>query len=94
MRLHRKWLALAAALATAVGFSQAALAIMALRSGTVLAPDEPMEKGLEKFKVNVESATGGEATRVSMPYFVAKALFFIIIALVPALSLCLPDVLM
>lgn len=36
----------------------------------------------------------GAFTRASIPYFVAMMLFFIIIALVPALSLLLPDALM
>lgn len=47
---------LAGALATAIP----ATASTTLRIGTVLAPNDPMGQGLEKFKSDVEKATGGE----------------------------------
>lgn len=49
-------------LAVAIGFSASvpALAATTLRIGTVLAPNDPMGQGLEKFKAEVEEATDGE----------------------------------
>jgi tripartite ATP-independent transporter DctP family solute receptor len=51
---------LALALAATLGVGQPVLAETTLRIGTVLAPDDPMGQGLEKFKTEVEEATGGE----------------------------------
>ncbi|MEZ5935086.1 MAG: C4-dicarboxylate TRAP transporter substrate-binding protein [Alphaproteobacteria bacterium] len=48
------------AAAAMLTFGQAAAAETVLRIGTVLAPDDPMGQGLEKFKAEVEEATGGE----------------------------------
>jgi tripartite ATP-independent transporter DctP family solute receptor len=56
---HRP-LGLALAMAAAIGFAAPLLAETTLRIGTVLAPDDPMGQGLEKFKAEVEEATGGE----------------------------------
>lgn len=42
------------------GFSEPAGAETVLRIGTVLAPGDPMGQGLEKFKKDVEAATGGD----------------------------------
>jgi TRAP-type transport system periplasmic protein len=53
-----KCLGLAAAIA--VGLALPAQAETTLRIGTVLAPNDPMGQGLEKFKKDVEEATGGE----------------------------------
>jgi tripartite ATP-independent transporter DctP family solute receptor len=53
-----KCLGLAAAIA--VGLILPAQAETTLRVGTVLAPNDPMGQGLEKFKKEVEEATGGE----------------------------------
>jgi TRAP-type transport system periplasmic protein len=53
-----KCLGLAAAIA--VGLALPAQAETTLRIGTVLAPNDPMGQGLEKFKKEVEEATGGE----------------------------------
>lgn len=51
----------AAALAAALAMIAApALAETTLRIGTVLAPNDPMGQGLEKFATEVEAATGGE----------------------------------
>ncbi|WP_245565655.1 C4-dicarboxylate TRAP transporter substrate-binding protein [Thalassobaculum salexigens] len=56
-----KMLAIGLAIGTAVGgFSATAQAETVLRIGTVLAPGDPMGQGLEKFKKDVEAATGGE----------------------------------
>lgn len=44
----------------ALGMSLPADAQTTLRIGTVLAPNDPMGQGLDKFKAEVESATGGE----------------------------------
>lgn len=47
------------AMAAALAFAAPASA-QTLRIGTVLAPSDPMGQGLEKFKTDVEAATGGE----------------------------------
>lgn len=52
---------LAIALAAAMlGLAAPADAQTTLRIGTVLAPDDPMGQGLDKFKAEVEAATNGE----------------------------------
>ena len=56
-----KALGLSIALAVGLGVATPALATE-LRIGTVLAPDDPMGQGLEKFKQEVEAATNGEVT--------------------------------
>lgn len=45
---------------SAFGLSGGVVAETVLRIGTVLAPSDPMGQGLEKFKKDVEAATGGE----------------------------------
>lgn len=57
-RLHI--LRLSVALASAFALATPSLAATTLRIGTVLAPDDPMGQGLEKFKSEVEAATNGE----------------------------------
>ncbi|MCB1499967.1 MAG: C4-dicarboxylate TRAP transporter substrate-binding protein [Bauldia sp.] len=59
MRLHGSGRFLAVALA-GLTLSVPALAETTLRIGTVLAPDDPMGQGLEKFATEVGEATGGE----------------------------------
>ncbi len=60
MKTSMKALGLCVALAAGLGVSLPSLAETTLRIGTVLAPDDPMGQGLEKFKKEVEEATGGE----------------------------------
>ena len=60
MKLTMRSLSLGAALALTLAFSAPALAETTLRIGTVLAPNDPMGVGLEKFKADVEAATRGE----------------------------------
>jgi tripartite ATP-independent transporter DctP family solute receptor len=60
MTFSRKLLGLCAAAAICVGTAMPAFAATTLRIGTVLAPDDPMGRGLEKFKSEVEAATMGE----------------------------------
>jgi TRAP-type transport system periplasmic protein len=60
MTFHVKGLALAAALAATVGLASPAFAETTLRIGTVLAPNDPMGQGLDKFAKEVEVATKGE----------------------------------
>ncbi|MBO6560191.1 MAG: C4-dicarboxylate TRAP transporter substrate-binding protein [Nisaea sp.] len=60
MTFSRKLLGLCAAAAICVGTAMPAFAATTLRIGTVLAPDDPMGRGLEKFKSEVEAATKGE----------------------------------
>ena len=55
-----KALGLCAALAVGLSLTAPAYAATTLRIGTVLAPDDPMGQGLEKFKTEVEAATNGE----------------------------------
>jgi len=55
-----KPLGLALAVSAALGFCLPASAATTLRIGTVLAPGDPMGQGLDKFKADVEKATGGE----------------------------------
>lgn len=55
-----KALGLCLAVAVGLGMSSSAFAATTLRLGTVLAPDDPMGQGLEKFKTEVETATNGE----------------------------------
>jgi tripartite ATP-independent transporter DctP family solute receptor len=58
MSTHLK--SLWAAVAAGLFLASPALAETTLRLGTVLAPDDPMGVGLEKFKADVEAATNGE----------------------------------
>lgn len=60
MNLTIKALGLSIALASSLGLTLPALAETTLRIGTVLAPDDPMGQGLEKFKADVAAATNGE----------------------------------
>lgn len=53
-------LGLCAALAALLVIGSPAWAETTLRIGTVLAPNDPMGQGLEKFKADVEAATKGE----------------------------------
>ncbi|MCB1461311.1 MAG: C4-dicarboxylate TRAP transporter substrate-binding protein [Nitratireductor sp.] len=55
-----KALGLCVALAAGLGMSLPSYAATTLRIGTVLAPDDPMGQGLEKFKKEVEAATNGD----------------------------------
>ncbi len=55
-----KTLGLCVAVAASLSMSLPAFAATTLRIGTVLAPDDPMGQGLEKFKTDVEAATNGE----------------------------------
>ena len=55
-----KALGLTVAVAAGLSMSAPAFAQTTLRIGTVLAPDDPMGQGLEKFKAEVEAATNGE----------------------------------
>lgn len=55
-----KALGLSVAVAASLSFSIPSFAATTLRIGTVLAPDDPMGQGLEKFKAEVEAATKGE----------------------------------
>lgn len=50
----------AAITAAGLAFATPAFAETTLRIGTVLAPDDPMGQGLDKFATEVEEATGGE----------------------------------
>jgi len=56
----RKTLCLAAALSA--GMAAGAYAETTIRVGTVLAPDDPMGQGLDKFAAEVAEATDGEVT--------------------------------
>lgn len=60
MSIHMKTFGFAIAVSTAVAFSLPAAAQTTLRIGTVLASDDPMGQGLEKFSADVEEATGGD----------------------------------
>ena len=60
MKSVLKTVGLAVVVSAALGFASAAYAETTLRIGTVLAPNDPMGQGLEKFKAEVEAATGGE----------------------------------
>lgn len=55
-----KALGLGIAITATLGMSIPAFAATTLRIGTVLAPDDPMGVGLEKFATEVEEATDGE----------------------------------
>ena len=55
-----KTLGLGIAVAASLSFGAPTFAETTLRIGTVLAPDDPMGQGLEKFKTDVESATNGD----------------------------------
>lgn len=55
-----KTFGLCAAMAASLIMSSTSFAATTLRIGTVLAPNDPMGQGLEKFKTEVEAATNGE----------------------------------
>ena len=60
MKSAIKTLGLCVAVTAMLGASLPVYAATTLRIGTVLAPDDPMGQGLEKFATEVEEATGGE----------------------------------
>ena len=60
MRSTMKAVGLCLAAAAVLSASYPAFAATTLRLGTVLAPDDPMGQGLDKFKADVEAATNGE----------------------------------
>ncbi|WP_238367242.1 C4-dicarboxylate TRAP transporter substrate-binding protein [Mesobacterium pallidum] len=60
MTFARKGRLLSAALATCLALAAGAQAETTLRIGTVLAPNDPMGQGLDKFAAEVAEATGGE----------------------------------
>ncbi|WP_193187273.1 C4-dicarboxylate TRAP transporter substrate-binding protein [Nisaea sediminum] len=60
MTFTRKLLGVCAAAAICIGTAMPTIAATTLRIGTVLAPDDPMGRGLDKFKSEVEAATKGE----------------------------------
>jgi tripartite ATP-independent transporter DctP family solute receptor len=60
MKSVLKTLGLAVVVSAALGVAGTAYAETTLRIGTVLAPNDPMGQGLEKFKQDVEEATKGE----------------------------------
>lgn len=60
MSVMLKRLGLAVAISAALCAGLPAVAATTLRIGTVLAPNDPMGQGLEKFKADVEKATNGE----------------------------------
>jgi tripartite ATP-independent transporter DctP family solute receptor len=60
MKLTVKGIGLCVVLAATLGTATPSMAETTLRIGTVLAPDDPMGQGLEKFKADVEAATKGE----------------------------------
>ena len=60
MKRAIKALGLCVAVAASLGLSVPSFAETTLRIGTVLAPDDPMGQGLEKFKAEVEKATNGD----------------------------------
>lgn len=62
MSLSAKSILVAAAMSAGVMFSTSAMAETTIRIGTVLAPDDPMGQGLEKFASEVVEATGGEVS--------------------------------
>ncbi|MDK3071998.1 C4-dicarboxylate TRAP transporter substrate-binding protein [Sedimentitalea sp. JM2-8] len=60
MSISKKVAVIAAAAACVFGLGSASMAETTLRIGTVLAPDDPMGQGLDKFAAEVAEATGGE----------------------------------
>lgn len=60
MKTAVKSLGFALAVACGLALASPGEAATTLRIGTVLAPDDPMGQGLEKFKTEVEEATNGE----------------------------------
>lgn len=60
MKRTMKALGVCVALAAGLSMSMPAFAATTLRIGTVLAPNDPMGQGLDKFKAEVEKATNGE----------------------------------
>ena len=60
MKSTIKALGLCVTIAAGLSVSIPSFAATTLRIGTVLAPDDPMGQGLEKFKKEVEAATNGD----------------------------------
>lgn len=60
MNLRTSGKIIAALTAAGLAFALPAYAETTLRIGTVLAPDDPMGQGLDKFAAEVKEATGGE----------------------------------
>jgi TRAP-type transport system periplasmic protein len=60
MKSTIKALGLCVAFAASLSVSMPSFAETTLRIGTVLAPNDPMGQGLDKFKAEVEAATNGE----------------------------------
>ncbi|AXS42770.1 DctP family TRAP transporter solute-binding subunit [Breoghania sp. L-A4] len=60
MMIKSTTLGVCLAVALTAGLSLPAAAETTLRIGTVLAPNDPMGQGLDKFKADVEKATNGE----------------------------------
>ena len=55
------------AAAMAIGLAVPSHAAVTLRIGTVLAPNDPMGQGLEKFKKDVDAATKGAVNDPGLP---------------------------
>ncbi len=62
MNFHKSGKFTVALTAVALALASPAFAETVLRIGTVLAPDDPMGQGLDKFAAEVAEATGGEVT--------------------------------
>ena len=60
MNSTTKLLGLCVVIAASLSVSIPSFAATTLRIGTVLAPDDPMGQGLDKFKAEVEAATNGD----------------------------------
>ncbi len=60
MMMNFRRLAFGAAVVAGLGLATGALAETTLRIGTVLAPNDPMGQGLDRFAAAVKEATGGE----------------------------------
>lgn len=60
MKTTKGALALCLAAALSLGAASPVFASVTLKIGTVLAPEDPMGQGLEKFSADVEAATSGE----------------------------------
>lgn len=60
MKVTARALGLCLAAALSLGLATPSHAAVTLKIGTVLAPEDPMGQGLEKFRTDVEAATSGE----------------------------------
>lgn len=60
MKITTGVLGLCMAAALSLGLAMPSHAAVTLKIGTVLAPEDPMGQGLEKFKTDVEAATSGD----------------------------------